>query len=211
MDVIPSWLPIVRRRHRRRETRDGGGDRARLVRWHRTMHLETTILPVRPANRTSQVHATSRPPLRTVVAINICACGWWWWWHGVAWRRGRSRRRSRTSQPRASKDVQRHDRRGTRPRDTTRPSAVTPSTTPSPPKHTHTHVDSVRALTILKQAYPGDKLEGASCVQRLDDSRRLQVITHFAFGCVLHRCKSLEIHWYKLLLCYEHVLMINDF
>ena len=35
---------------------------------------------------------------------------------------------------------------------------------------------------------------GAKCVQRLDDSQMVQIALRFAFHCVLHRCRSLEIH-----------------
>ena len=38
------------------------------------------------------------------------------------------------------------------------------------------------------------KPQGAKCVQRLDDSRRVQFTSRFAVRCVLHRCKSREIH-----------------
>ena len=47
---------------------------------------------------------------------------------------------------------------------------------------------------MLKQVYPLEGLVGAKCVQRLDDSQIVQIALRFAFHCVLHRCKSLEIH-----------------
>jgi len=36
--------------------------------------------------------------------------------------------------------------------------------------------------------------KGASCVQRFDDSQAVHFPLHFALYCVLHRCKSQEIH-----------------
>jgi hypothetical protein len=47
---------------------------------------------------------------------------------------------------------------------------------------------------MLKQVYRLEGLDGAKCVQRLDDSQIVQIALRFAFHCVLHRCKSLEIH-----------------
>ena len=47
---------------------------------------------------------------------------------------------------------------------------------------------------MLKQVYPLEGPAGAKCVQRLDDSQVVQIALRFAFHCVLHRCKSPEIH-----------------
>jgi hypothetical protein len=38
----------------------------------------------------------------------------------------------------------------------------------------------------------------AMCVQNFDDSEIVQFILHIAFRCVLHRCRSQEIHCWKL-------------
>jgi hypothetical protein len=51
-----------------------------------------------------------------------------------------------------------------------------------------------RVFMMLKQVYRLEGLDGAKCVQRLDDSQIVQIALRFAFHCVLHRCKSLEIH-----------------
>jgi hypothetical protein len=45
---------------------------------------------------------------------------------------------------------------------------------------------------ILKQVYLSET--SAMCVQRFDDSQELRFTLRIAFRCVLHRCKSLEIH-----------------
>ena len=49
-------------------------------------------------------------------------------------------------------------------------------------------------VMMLKQVYSLEGLVSAKCVQRLDDSQIVQIALRFAFHCVLHRCKSLEIH-----------------
>ncbi|KAF6000743.1 hypothetical protein F1559_002769 [Cyanidiococcus yangmingshanensis] len=42
------------------------------------------------------------------------------------------------------------------------------------------------------------RLASATCVQKLDDSRNLQIASTIALCCVLHRCESQDIHRQEL-------------
>ena len=52
----------------------------------------------------------------------------------------------------------------------------------------------VECFLILIQVYFLVDPESAKCVQRFDDSQVMQFTLLIAIHCVLHRCKSQEIH-----------------